>query len=72
MIIVKIGVTLIAVALICALWYVVGNIIGTAILDRKYGVYCSGDIPLIIFYILITTGFTLLVVYGLSVLYIGG
>ena len=72
MIIVKIGVTLITVALICLLWDVVSNIIGTVILNRKYGMYDSGDIPLIIFYTLIATGFTLLVVYGLSVLYIGG
>ena len=72
MIIVKIGVTLITVALICALWYVVGNIIGTVILDRKHGMYGGDDIPLIIFFTLIITGCTLLVVYGLSRFYIGG
>ena len=72
MIIAKIGITIIAVTLICAMWYVIGNVIGTVILNRKDGMFDSGDIPKAAFVTLLALGATLTDIYLISLLYIGG
>lgn len=72
MIILKIGVTLIVVPLLCMLWSVISGMINEAIWERKHGIYYSDTIFLIIFYTSLALGITLISICGLIMLYIGG
>ena len=72
MILLKIGVTLIAVALMMLIWFTVGYLIGDTIRDFKYNMGFIDSILWDIFYTLIASGVTLIMVYGVHLLYIGG
>lgn len=72
MILLKIGITLIFVALLYLMWSVVGDLIIETIWQHKYYICWKDNIFWIIFYTLIALGATICIIFFIIGIYMGG